>query len=359
MTSTIDTNTSNQMKTIQEKKSLDSSDRSDEMKALDNNNYEDDEKMSMNELYRRAFNVLFRDFITHQRNTQRWTTFKRIFYGVCMVISAVVFLGFWSGLYGYSALPSQPTVAVVSIEGPIAAGKRASADAVIPVLEKLFNSKYVQGIVLYIDSGGGAPAESERIIAFIESERARTGIKVYAACSSICASAAYMIAAHTDGLYVGKYSWVGSIGAILKGWDFQKVMDRFDVTQRVFASGSKKDMMNPYLAMPEETRIALDTLVKEAGSTFAEEITNLRPNLSKETDIFTGEVWNGPRSVELGLADSIMTLEQVIEEHFPDALSRRYRPKVQENGFLGKFGADISDGIADRLFNNIEGYKLQ
>ena len=47
----------------------------------------------------------------------------------------------------------------------------------------------------------------------------------------------------------------------------------FQLIQRVFASGSMKDLMNPFKPMSEEMTGKLDALVKETAKSFIEEMT--------------------------------------------------------------------------------------
>jgi protease-4 len=69
---------------------------------------------------------------------------------------------------------------------------------------------------------------------------------IYAAIQNVGASAAYMIAMNTDRIYAGRYSLVGSIGAVMSSWDVHKALNKFDIHQDVYASGQLKSMLNPF-----------------------------------------------------------------------------------------------------------------
>ena len=284
--------------------------------------------------------------LVKEKEGLRWTRIKRGFV-VFAILAGIVFYGaILAGSLGYRPLPMSDSVAVVPIEGVIANYSTASAEGVITVLDKMFQSDSVKGIVLLIDSGGGSPGESERIQRFIDKKRAETGKRVVAACANMCASAAYMIALHTDRIYAGEYTWVGSIGAVMKGWDFDKVLDKYDVDQRVFASGPLKDMLNPYTELSDEGAAKANRLVNKAAEVFAADVREQRgQSLRGEWDFATGEVWTGPDSLSYGLIDEIGTLEDVLANEFPGTPPAVYRPKDRSNTLfetlLGEFATAL------------------
>ena len=118
-------------------------------------------------------------------------------------------------------------MAIVNVTGAIGSGQLASAEELVPVLEKVFQSRKVKAIALNIDSPGGQPFEAERVGQTIERLKAETGKPVYAFIGNTGASAAYRLALHADRIVDGKYSLVGSIGAVITGWDFHKLAEKW------------------------------------------------------------------------------------------------------------------------------------
>jgi protease-4 len=289
---------------------------------------------------------LLMDILQERRMERRWKRIRRITTGVLVLGGVLLYLASYAGLLGYRMLPMREAVAVVPITGEIAMGTQASADAVNPVLERLFESDKVKGIVLLINSGGGSPSEAERITNLLDEMRAKTKKPVYAACSGMCASAAYLIAIHTDRIYVGDYTWTGSIGAIMKGWDFRAVIEKLRVDQRVFASGSMKDLMNPFKPLSPEMSSKLDGLVRTTANTFIRDVKARRAGkLIDDASLFTGEVWTGADAVRLGLADEIATLEGVLAQQFAGLPSATYEPKRRRNSFFESVLSEIGTAL--------------
>ncbi|QXP89464.1 S49 family peptidase [Methylococcus capsulatus] len=258
----------------------------------------------------------------------------RMMAGIAVV--AVIILAATQG--AKSLPPRQGYIAVVRIEGEIEGHGLASAERLVPVLREAFASR-AQGVILAIDSPGGQPLESERIVAVIDEEKANTKKPVHAVIGNLGASAAYMIALHADRIVAGRYSLVGSIGAVIAAWDFHEILDRLGVRQRVFASGPRKNMLNPFTPMSGEDARRAQDLVDRMGAEFVREFQERREGrLKPGVNYATGEVWAGEDALALGLIDGIGTLETVLRDEFGGLKARDLGPR---GGIGGLFSAQI------------------
>ena len=219
----------------------------------------------------------------------------------------------------------------------------ASANAVIPALSKAFGKPNVKAVVIAIDSTGGRPAEAERIYNYIDTKRKETGKPVYSVIGNTGASAAYMIAVHTDKIIAGKYSIVGSIGAILATWNVHKIVERFDVQHKVYASGGLKGMLDPFSPSTPEADAKAQEMVSLMGKRFAQEVTELRKDkLAKGVDFFTGEAWDGEQAKALGLIDEVNTLDAMVKQTFKLGY-HDFGPSKDRGGFGFPFFSSASE----------------
>lgn len=166
-----------------------------------------------------VFRAAFKDMLLDRRAERRSRTVRAVLYFLMFALPAILYSGFYAWSAGLRFGNAAEAVAVIRIEGEIADGALASADRVIPMLRKAFEQDRIKAIVLSIDSPGGAPLEAERIYTALESWRKSHPKPVVAVINNLGASAAYMVALHADRIYAGNYSLVGSVGAILSGWD--------------------------------------------------------------------------------------------------------------------------------------------
>lgn len=234
-------------------------------------------------------------------------------------------------------------IAVVDISGEIAQGTIASADSVIPVLKDAFENDKVKLVVLEINSPGGSPSESERISSEIDRLKNKHHKRVVAVIDSLGASAAYMIAVHTDQIVAGRYSLVGSIGVIMTGWDVSKLADKLDVGQAVYRSGRYKDLGNPFRQATDDDKKVLQALVDTAAHNFIEDVQKHRGQKLAKVDLFTGQVWNGSEALKLGLVDQIGTIESLTAEH---QLKVNHLGPVIHSGFGASFAHELGAGMA-------------
>jgi protease-4 len=212
-------------------------------------------------------------------------------------------------------------------------------------LEKAFNSPKVKAIALNIDSPGGQPFESERVGQTIDRLKSETGKPVYAFIGNTGASAAYLLALHADKIIAGRYSLVGSIGAVITGWDLHKLAEKFDVTQRVYASVVHKNMINPFVTMSKESEAKAQEMVNQMAVVFADEFKSKRGAKFKERfDYTTGEIWGGEEALAIGLIDEIGTIEGVVSNEW-HAKTHDFGPTNQAKGFLPQLGTKAVEKV--------------
>lgn len=275
--------------------------------------------------------------------------FQGLIFGVPVIMGLVYFLFFLSST-GFKWGPFGDVVGVVRIEGVIAANERASADKIIPVLERAFANPNVKAVVLSIDSPGGAPVESERINNSLDALKTKHKKPVVAVINNMGASAAYMIALHTDKIIAGKYSLVGSIGAIMSPWQLDRAIAKHDVSQKVYASGKLKSFLSPFTPITPEVDAKAKQLVDQMGQVFVSEVRARRGAMLKAgVDVSTGEVWGGLEAKDLGLTDTVDTVDVYVANTW-GLKQYDFGPSPDNMGILGASlaGAMVS-AIESRL----------
>jgi protease-4 len=285
------------------------------------------------------------DLLNERKSERRWKWVKRFTFSTIGALLFAVYLAFYASSLGYRLIPNAEIVGVVNVSGSIGSGQLASAEELVPVLEKAFNSPKVKAIALNIDSPGGQPFESERVGQTIDRLKSETGKPVYAFIGNTGASAAYLLALHADKIVAGRYSLVGSIGAVITGWDLHKLAEKFDVTQRFYASGVHKNMLNPFVVMSKESEAKAQEMVNQMAVVFADEFKSKRGAKLKEGfDYTTGEIWGGEEALAIGLIDEIGTIEGVVSNEW-HAKTHDFGPTNQAKGFLSQLGTKAVEKV--------------
>jgi protease-4 len=239
--------------------------------------------------------------------------------------------------------------AMVEVNGVIAPGGDASAERVTTALQAAFKDKNTQGVVMRINSPGGSPVQAQTI--YDEMRRLRLkypDIPLYAVVEDICASGGYFIAVGADRIYVSKSSLVGSIGVIMNGFGFTGLMDKLGVDRRLITSGENKAFLDPFSPVePKHVEFAKQ-LAAEIHQQFIAVVREGRGKRLKETpETFSGLIWSGQKSIELGLTDGIGSLDYVAREvvKAEEIVDFTQKENFAEK-FAKRFGASVGTAIA-------------
>ena len=292
------------------------------------------------------------DAIVEQRRRRRWGIFFKLLTFAYITIVLLLMVD-WSSRGDFTG--GKKYTAVVELNGIIAPGADASAENVILGLQAAFKEKSTQGVILRINSPGGSPVQAQTI--YDEMRRLRKkypDVPLYAVVEDICASGGYFVAAAADRIYVGKASIVGSIGVLMNGFGFTGLMDKLGVERRLITAGENKGMLDPFSPLREKDKEYINVLMKDIHQQFIGAVREGRGKRLKETpDMFSGLIWTGEKSVELGLADGYGSLDSVARDVIKAEDMVDYTKK---EGFAEKvarrFGASVASSLADFALRN-------
>jgi protease-4 len=240
--------------------------------------------------------------------------------------------------------------ALIDIKGIIAPGSDASAEKVSLALQAAFKDKGTQGVVMRINSPGGSPVQAQAIYDEVRRLRAKyPGIPLYVVVEDLCASGGYYVAAAADKIFVAKGSIVGSIGVRMDNFGVVGLMEKLGVESRLITSGKNKALLDPFQPLQEAHRqIALE-LIDEIHAQFIAAVREGRGKRLKETpDMYSGLIWSGAKSVELGLADGFGNLDYVAREvvKAEDVVDYTQKENLAEK-FARRFGAGAMGSLLD------------
>jgi protease-4 len=268
--------------------------------------------------------------LEEQRRTRQWSAlFKLLWF-----LLAFMILSAWLGWIGRPDKDSvNATVgrhtALVELEGVIAPDTKASAEKIIKGLNRAFKDSNTQGVVLRINSPGGSPVQAGYINDEIRRLRAKyPNTPLYVVVQDLCASGGYYVAVAADRIYVDKASLVGSIGVIMGSFGFTGAMEKLGIERRAYHAGDNKDFLDPFLPEKPSDREQAQKMLDEIHQQFIAVVRQGRGKRLKETpETFSGLVWTGEKSVELGLADGLGSLESVAREVIKAEKVVDYSPK--------------------------------
>lgn len=247
-----------------------------------------------------------------------------------------------------------PTVAVLRLHGVLAAQApgpfRPSLNlaGLAGPIEAAFKLPGLKAVALSINSPGGSPAQSALLHDRIRALADEKGVPVYAFVEDVGASGGYWLACAADEIYADASSIVGSIGVITATFGFQDAIKRLGVERRLFTSGERKSLLDPFLPERPEDVERLRSLQRELHETFKAHVRKRRGARLKggEELLFSGEFWTGRKAVELGLVDGVGELRQVMRGKLGD--KTRFRVVQPGKGWLQRrLGLGAAAPLAD------------
>jgi protease-4 len=283
--------------------------------------------------------------LKEQRRARLWGIFfKLLTFGYITVILLMVVD--WKD----AEVGGKKHTAMVEVNGLIAPGTDASAEKITTALQAAFKDKNTQGVVVRINSPGGSPVQAQTI--YDEMKRLRKkypDVPLYAVVEDVCASGGYFVAAGADRIYVGQASIVGSIGVLMNGFGFTGLMDKLGIERRLITVGENKGMLDPFSPLDEKDKEHVKKLMGDIHEQFVGVVREGRGKRLKDTpEIFSGLIWTGQRSVDLGLADGFGSLEYVAREVVKAEVIRDF---TITEGVLDKvakrFGAAFAGALAE------------
>ncbi len=293
--------------------------------------------------------------IKEQRSARRWGIFFKIL--TFTYVTLILFFAIdWKGRT--ESMTDGKHTALVEVSGVIGPGTDASAERVNAALQAAFKDRNTQGVVVRVNSPGGSPVQSQNI--YDEMRRLRVKyptIPLYVVVEDMCASGGYFVAAGADRIYVSKSSLVGSIGVRMDGWGVTGLMDKLGVERRLLTAGDNKGFLDPFLPVDEKQKQHALAMLGEIHQQFINVVREGRGKRLKESpDLFSGLVWTGQKSVDLGLADGFGSLDYVAREVIKaeDIVDFSQKENLAEK-FARRLGAGAASALAELALRSSAG----
>jgi len=304
---------------------------------------------------RKVLEKLALEALAEQRRGRRWGIFfKLLGFGYLAVI--LVLLVDWG--QADKLADGAKFTALVNLNGVIKAQGDANAEHVISGLQAAFEDKHTAGVILRINSPGGSPVQSGIINDEMRRLRAaHPEIPLHVVVEDVCASGGYYVAAAADKIFVDKASIVGSIGVLMDGFGFVGTMEKLGVERRLLTAGESKGFLDPFSPQNEQHKDHAKQMLSEVHGQFIDVVRRGRGKRLKETpEMFSGLMWSGAKSIELGLADGYGTVDSVARDVFK---ANDVRDFTVKQNFAEKFAKQFGAGMAESMANVLTGFTLR
>ncbi len=207
---------------------------------------------------------------------------------------------------GVASLIGGESLGQVNIEGEI----KASED-IVAFVKRLRENDDVKGVLIRVDSPGGAFGPSQEIYQAIK--RLSEEKPVVASFSSVAASGGYYAACPARLIYSNPGAITGSIGVLSQYANFQELMGKLGVSYQSFTSGELKDAGSPFKPMTPAQKAYIEALIADLADQFTSAVVENR-HLSEESRRFIadGRAMTGRAAKEIGLVDELGGREEAL-----------------------------------------------
>ena len=216
---------------------------------------------------------------------------------IFLLILFLIFAG------GESAQQKGANLAQLSLNGAI-----MDDSEILEKIETLKNDEAIKGVLLLIDSPGGALSPSVEISLAIKSLNSRKPVVAYA--KGTMASGSYLGGVWASKIYANPGSFIGSIGVIMQGLDVSEAAAKLGFAEQIVKAGELKEAGTMMRKWSDAERASLQALVDESYELFTREVAQARSlDLRKRDAWANARVFLASGAKGVGLIDEVGSLE--------------------------------------------------
>ena len=137
------------------------------------------------------------------------------------------------------------------------------------------------------------------------------GVPLVVAVDKVAASGGYLMACVADRIVAAPFAILGSIGVLAQIPNFNRMLDSHGVDFEQITAGKYKRTVTMFGKNTDEDRAKLKEELEDVHTLFKAAVSRYREDLDLDA-VATGEHWYGTRALELGLADEILTSDELL-----------------------------------------------
>jgi len=187
----------------------------------------------------------------------------------------------------------------ISLIGPI-----FDTTEVVKELDEARKNKQIKGVLLTVDSPGGAVSPSIEVMQAVKRLKAEKPVIVYAA--GTLASGSYYASVWADEIIVNPGSMVGSIGVIMHGADLSGLMEKIGVRSQVIQAGKYKQVGTADREWSEAEKAEINKVIQGTYKMFVHDVATARGLDEKKAHIYAdAHIFTAEQAKEVGLVDAL------------------------------------------------------
>lgn len=240
-----------------------------------------------------------------------WRCIKGVFdfintYFKVVVLLLVVF--FFIGIAGDDMEQEEPNLAKLYLNFPI-----YESESFRTQVESIMKNKHIKGVLLLIDSPGGAVGASIEIADMIKELSEQMPVIAYT--QSLMASGSYYAGMYAQSIYANRGALVGSIGVIFATPNLSGAMERLGIAMQGASAGEYKEIGTMTRQWRAKEQQFIQELTNEQYKMFYTDVLAARAGRLKTTnpsEFADGKILSAAHAKELGLIDHVGSMNDAI-----------------------------------------------
>ncbi|MCT7564855.1 signal peptide peptidase SppA [Aliarcobacter butzleri] len=292
----------------------------------------------MFEFFRKLFSpvIAILDFITKY--------FKTI------VFLTIIYIVFFNSDEERITTKSTANLQKIELVGPI-----IDVSKTLENIEKAKTDTNIKGVLLLVDSPGGAVAPSVEVAYAIKELKQIKPVVVYA--SGVIASGSYYASIWADKIIANPGSMVGSIGVIMQGVNTKELMDKIGIQTQTVKAGKYKESGTPTRKWTEFEEKQLQSVIDDTYNMFITDVATARNlDIKNYTSFADAKIFTSKQAKDVGLVDEVANI--TVAQKTLAELSKVENPVWKKEDKFEKFMDKlVSEAVSQISMNFVTGLK--
>lgn len=292
----------------------------------------------MFEFFRKLFSpvIAILDFITKY--------FKTI------VFLTIIYVVFFNSDEERITAKSTANLQKIELVGPI-----IDVSKTLENIEKAKTDANIKGVLLLVDSPGGAVAPSVEVAYAIKELKQIKPVVVYA--SGVIASGSYYASIWADKIIANPGSMVGSIGVIMQGVNTKELMDKIGIQTQTVKAGKYKESGTPTRKWTEFEEKQLQSVIDDIYNMFITDVATARNlDIKNYTSFADAKIFTSKQAKDVGLVDEVANI--TVAQKTLAELSKVENPVWKKEDKFEKFMDKlVSEAVSQISMNFVTGLK--
>ncbi len=183
-------------------------------------------------------------------------------------------------------------------------GTIMNASEVVAQIDEATKNDAIKGVLLSVDSPGGAVAPSVEIAYALKRLKAKKPVIAYA--QGTMASGSYYASIWADEIIANPGSMIGSIGVIMQGADLSEIMQKIGIKTQTIQAGKYKKLGTPDRPWKDYEVNELKKVIQGTYDMFTQDVAKARNLDIKKRNLFANaHIFTAAQAMQVGLVDKL------------------------------------------------------